>query len=67
MMTMMDSVRVMIMRWFSGGKSKMDPKPFSHWMPSDWADDVAEVSQKKITLSEQLDIVAAAFARKRRR
>lgn len=67
MMTMLDSIRVLIVRWLCGGKSKIEPEKFSHWMPGDWADDVNDTAKKKLTITEQLDIVAAAFARKRRR
>lgn len=66
LMTMMDSIRVMFVRWLCGGKSKIEPKPFSHWMPGDWADDANPVPTKKLTIKEQLDIVAAAFTRNRR-
>jgi hypothetical protein len=53
--------------WF-GSKSESKSKSFRDWMPSDWEDDSTSKpeSKQKLTIQQQLDIVAQAFGARRK-
>ena len=58
----LDQILEVILSWATGGKSKYKARQFKHWMPGDWADS-SERPEKRMTLKEQLDIVAKAYSK----
>ena len=49
-----------------GGKSDSKAYRFRDWMPSDWQDDSPQTPNSKLTITQQLDIVAKAFGARRK-
>lgn len=61
---MLDRVLETMLLWATSGKSKYKAKQFSHYMPADWIDETRLLQRKKVSLADQLKLLAKVYSRR---